>query len=136
MTGFLFLIKKVWWFVFDNWRIVVPVIVGIVLLILVITTFKSCGKKASIDLESLNKINSANEATRKKELQSVIEKNQDVVSTVDNRSTIAETHVAEQTKAIDAKVKAVDQKIIEAKNQGHDVTAEEIECMLIPENCP
>ena len=127
----LFFVKRAVWFVKDNWKIVLPVIVGIVLFILLITSFRSCGKKATIDQEQINKINSANEKERKLELQKVIEQNQEVVATVDNRTTIAETNVVERNRQIDEKIKEVDKKIIEAKAQGKDVTAEELEALLL-----
>jgi len=110
-------------------------IAALVLLFLVLS-LRSCFKKeAKIDLEQIEKINKANEADRKKELQKIIEDNADVVSTVDNRTAIAETNVIERNRLIDEKIKAVDQKIAEAKTQGRDITGPELECLLIPENC-
>jgi hypothetical protein len=124
----LFVLKRIWWFARDNWKIVVP---AIVLLVLVVLFYKACGhKKASIDLETVNKINNANEQERKAEVRKTIEENQTVVQTVANTTTIAETDVAERDKAIEAKVKEADAKIAEAKQQGRDVTSEELECIL------
>jgi hypothetical protein len=129
----LFVLKRIWWFARDNWKIVVP---AIVLLVLVILFYKTCGhKKASIDLETVNKINNANEQERKAELRKTIEENQTVVNTVDNRTTIAETSVSERDRQIEAKVKEADARIAEAKQQGRDVTQEELQCILVPEDC-
>lgn len=111
------------------------VILGIIVLIFVFS-LRSCFKKeAKIDLEQVEKINKANEADRKKELQKIIEDNADVVSTADNRTAIAETNVIERDRLIDEKVKAVDKKIAEARAGGKDITGPELECILIPENC-
>lgn len=129
----LFALKRIWYFLYDNWKFTLPVFLIIVLLIV---GYKACGKKkTSIDLERIEKINSANRAEREKELQRVIEDNAEVVRTNDNRTAIAETNVIERNRIIDEKVKAVDAEIQKAKQQGHDVTKEELECLLVPENC-
>lgn len=112
--------------------------IGIVALVilLIVLGLRGCGKSTpKIDEASLQKINSANKKEREQELQKVIENNADVVKTVDNRSNIAETNVVERNRLIDEKVKAADQAIVAAKQQGRDVTSEELECILIPENC-
>lgn len=111
--------------------------VGVVLLIIVIgvVTYKCSHRPAKIDLETVNKINNANEKERKAELQKVIEDNADVVRTVDNRSAVTEVNVVERNRAIDDKIKAVDAKIAEAKSQGRDVTQDELNCLLIPGDC-
>jgi DNA-binding transcriptional MerR regulator len=128
----LFFLKRAAFFFVDNWRIVVPVVA---VLIVAVFVFRGCGGRKGIDIEKIEKINSENAAERKKELQEVIEKNAEVVQTVDERTTIAETNVVERDRLIDEKVKEVDAKIAEAKKQGRDVTQEELECMLVPENC-
>jgi Na+/H+ antiporter NhaD/arsenite permease-like protein len=56
----------------------VTIIVLVIVIGLVIGFFRSCGsKKASIDLETVNKINNANEQDRKAELRKTIEENAD-----------------------------------------------------------
>ena len=128
-------ILNIWGWVWAHKRLVLYIAAGLALLLAIVFVFRSCGKKASIDQEQINKINAANEKERKAELQKVIEENQEVVATVDNRTTIAETNVVERNRLIDEKIKEVDKKIAEAKQQGHDVTAEELECLLTG-NCP
>jgi hypothetical protein len=119
-----------------HWR-VIAIGVGVVLVVgFTISFFRSCQRaRIKIDQESINKINSANEAERKKELQKVIEDNADVVQSVDNRSALAETNVVERNREIDARVKAASEKIEEAKRRDGHVSSEELECILVPENC-
>lgn len=117
-------------------RIALYVIAAIIIGILIIVAFRSCGKKRiKIDEDAIQKINSANEAERKKELQKVIEENQDVINTVDNRSALSETNVIERNSFVDERVKAADRAIAEAKEQGQNVTSEQLQCILIPEDC-
>lgn len=124
--------KRVFWFVKDNWKIVLPIVAVIVI---VLFLFSKCGSKPpTIDLEKVDKINRANETERKKELQAIIEENQEVIRTVDNRSAMTDVHVAERNREIDAKIKEADKAIIEAKKNGRDVTQEELECILVG-NC-
>jgi preprotein translocase subunit SecF len=110
-------------------------VVGGVILLTVILFFSFCGKSGGIDQESINKINSANEAERKQELREVIEKNADTVKTVDNRTAITETNIEQRNQEIEAKIKQADKKILEAKSQGRDVTAEELEKCLLEGDC-
>jgi len=132
-------IKTIWdtWWLQWRWPLKLGSIIAIVLVLgLVIGFFKSCGRKTvKIDQESINKINSENRKEREAELQKVVEENSDVVNTVDNRTAIAETNTIERNRLIEEKVKAVDAKIAEAKQQGRNVTQEELECLLVPENC-
>lgn len=134
MTFLLSILTWIVNYVRKHWQVVAG-IAAIVLVIVFGLVFRSCGKKASIDQEAINKINSANEKERKAELQIQIEKNQDVINTVDNRSSIADVNVIERNAVIAEKVRVVDRKIAEAKQQGRDVTGPELECMLIPDNC-
>lgn len=119
-----------------HWR-VIAIVVGAVLVIgFTISFVRSCRRaRVKIDQESINRINSANEAERKKELQRVIEDNADVIETVDNRSALAETNVVERNREIDARVKAANEKIEEAKRRDGHVSQGELECILVPENC-
>jgi hypothetical protein len=114
------------------------VVVGFVLLLLLIVIgFRSCGRSQSvkIDEETIQKVNSQNERERKKELEKIITENSEVVKTVDERTTIAETNTVERERMLDAKIAEVNQKIAEAKTQGKDVSSAELECLLVPENC-
>lgn len=119
-----------------HWRLVAVCLGAFLLLILVVMAFRGCGKReVKIDEEQIQKINQANERERKAELQKVIEENQEVIKTVDERSNLAEVNRVERERVIDEKIKEVDKKIADAKSQGKDVTQEELKCLLIPENC-
>jgi hypothetical protein len=130
----LFFANIVGW-IYANKRILLIFAAIFIVFIAVVIVTKSCGrKKASIDQEALQKINSANRAERTAELQKVIEDNAAVVQTVGNRSTIAETNVVERERKIAEKVAEADKAVIAAKAQGRDITGPELECLLIPEN--
>lgn len=88
-----------------------------------------------IDQSEVAKINAADEKTRKAELQNQIEKNQDVIKTTDGRTEIQNINAVEKNREIDAKVAEADKAVQAAKAQGHDVTEDELACLLIPENC-
>lgn len=111
--------------------------IGLVVVILLIIAIsglwlRSCLKKpAKLDIKNIEKINKANEAERRAELQKVIEQNADVVKTVDGRNAIAEQDEASKQAAIWAKINDADEKIQAAKSQGRDVTGPELECMLM-----
>lgn len=127
---------NVWYYQWAFPAKMVSIAVLVLLLMIVVLGIKSCGKKEThIDQASVEKINSNNKAEREAELTRTIEKNQDVITTVDGRTTIAETNVVERDRLIDEKVKSADQAIQAAKQQGRDVTSEELECILIPNNC-
>jgi len=113
------------------------IILGLILFVVIVTfIFRVCSPKpASIDQKSINKINAANETERKAELQKVIEKNADVVKTVDERNTISEINEVERNAQIHAKIAEADKKIADAKANGRDVTGPELECLLTG-NCP
>lgn len=132
-------LKNIWniWWAQWTWPLkLISVVLLIIVIGLVVGFFKSCGKPTpKIDEQSLQKINSQNKREREQELQKVIEENADIVQTVNQNTTIAETNVVERNREIDEKVKEADKKIVEAKQQGRDVTSEELECILVPENC-
>lgn len=88
-----------------------------------------------VDQVETQRLNAADEKTRKQALQDVVEKNQDVVKTVDERTELQNVNAVEKNREIDAKVAAADKAIADAKAQGRDVTEEELSCLLIPENC-
>lgn len=112
------------------------VVIAIVLLLLIIFAYRGCTKKnVKIDLETVDKINNGNRKEREAELQKTIENNADVVRTADNRTAITDTNVVERDRIIAEKVKAADAEILKAKSEGRDVTAQQLECLLVPENC-
>lgn len=112
------------------------IVIGVILALVLIFSIKSCfTKEPKIDQEAIQKINSENERVRKEELKQVIEKNSDVIKTVDERTVIAETSVAERDKVINQKIAEVDKKVEEIKNTKGNVTSDELECLLVPENC-
>lgn len=112
------------------------VLVGIIITVLGLW-LRSCvrTRRAKISEASIQKINKANDAERKAELEKVINDNADVIKTVDERKTLAEAHEAERDAAIWAKIQDADEKIVAAKAQGHDVTSEELHCILVPGDC-
>lgn len=128
-------LKRIFWFCIDNWRVLLPIL-GV--LVAVILVNRACSKPKGIDIkdvEAIDKINRGNETERRKQLEKVIVENQEVISTVDERNTIAAESEAEKQAAIWAKINDADAKIAEAKRQGRDVTQDELECILVPENC-
>lgn len=116
----------------SNWKSVIVGVGIFVIILFVFFTFKGCFTPAPlrVDEDSLQKINSQNATERKKELQTLIEDNKEVVRTVDERTTIAETNVIERNREVDQKIVEADKKIEAAKSQGKDVTSEELECIL------
>ena len=122
-------------FIGAKWK-TIATIIGIAMLVLFVAlAFNRCKKEPKLDIKNIEKINSANEKERLEELSKTVEQNADVVKTVDGRNAISEQDEASKQAAIWAKVKEADEKIQAAKSQGRDVTSEELECLLIPENC-
>lgn len=116
-------------------RIIIGV-VALVLLIVLIGSVRSCLRpKPKIDLERIERINKANETERRKEIEKVVLENLETTRTVDERTTLAEQNAVERDRVIDEKIDQVNQKIAEAKRDGKDVTSEQLECLLVPENC-
>ena len=99
--------------------------------------YKACFVHKPIQIEetSLEKIKSENKAERIKELTKVVEANADVIKTVDNRTELSEVNNIERNREVDARVKKADEALQAAKAQGKDVTAEQLECILLPEKC-
>lgn len=124
-------ISKVQRYVF--WALLV--LIAIVLISVGLWTYSCFHEEPKIDLETVDKINKGNEAEKKQEIHKVVVENQDVVSTVDNRTTIAETDIYERDKEIARKVNQVEKEVDAARQQGRDVTQDELKCLLIPENC-
>jgi len=110
--------------------------IGLIVVILLIVLIsglwlRSCfNKPAKLDIKNIEKINSKNESERLKALSETVERNADVVKTVDGRNRISEQDEASKQAAIWAKVKEADEKIQAAKSIGKDVTGPELECIL------
>ncbi len=131
----LLFLANAWGFIVAHKRFFI-IAVGVLLLLIIIFSFRGCGSKTvKIDEDTINRINKGNEKERKAELEKVILENSDVVKTVDERSNIAETNVIERNRLLDEKIKEVDKKIAESKANGKDVTQAELICLLQPENC-
>ncbi len=118
-----------------HWKLIAGIVAAAILVVVAFLTYAWLKPQPKIDLDTVDRINRANDSERKKELQDVIEDNQDVIRTVDNRSALNETNVVERNREIDAKVKAANDAIAEAKRQGRDVTEAELKCLLVPTNC-
>lgn len=114
----------------ENWRIVAGVFL---LLFVFIFVFKACNRpaKVKIDEAQIQKINSENRQERIKELTEVVEANADVIKTVDERTELVDVAAEARNAEVDKKVIEADRKIQEAKSQGKDVTAEELEALLL-----
>lgn len=119
-----------------NLKVYLYIAAGLALLLLLVIAFRSCGKsKAKVDLETVDKINSKNEAEAKKAVRKTVEENMDVATTVDNRSTLAEVNIIERERLLEEKIKVVDRQIAEARAQGQDITQEQLQCLLVPSDC-
>lgn len=119
-----------------HWRTFALAVGGLILLLVIIIGFRSCGKReVKIDEEQIQKINNANEKERKKELEKIIFENSNTIKTVDERTEIVNVNVVERERELDQKIAEVDKKIAESKSQGKDVSSAELECLLVPENC-
>lgn len=127
----LFVLKRIGFFIVDNWKLAAGVVGVVAVLILFGLVMSKCSPKPKIDMKAVNEINSANEVERKKVLEKTITENASVVKTVDERKTIAEVSEAEKQTQIYVKIQEVDAKIAAAKAQGRDVTGPELECLLM-----
>lgn len=128
---------NIWWNQW-TWPLKLGTLAAIaILLLIVFFSFKSCfkPKSAKVDIETANKINTGNAAEVRQQVRDMVEENAEVATTVDNRTTIAETNVVERNRLIEEKVKAIDQKIAEAKSNGEDITQEKLQCLLVPSDC-
>lgn len=128
----LFVLNALGWLQ-ANWRIVLGVFL---LLFVLIFVLKACNRpaKVKIDESQIQKINSENRAERIKELTEVVEANADVIKTVDERTELVDVAAEARNAEVDARVKKADEKIQEAKANGKDVTAEELENLLLGGN--
>lgn len=128
-------IKNIFGWATLHWRWLLYIVAGLGLLLLLVFAFRSCGKSAKIDLETVDKINSKNAAEAKKEVREMVQDNLDVATTVDNRTTLAEANAVERDRLIEEKIKEVNQKVAEAKASNGNVTQEELQCILVPSDC-
>lgn len=128
MTAFLLFIKT-------YWKKIIVTLGIIILIATVASVYQNCKPQPKIDLETVNKINTADEVKRKDELKKTIEDNADVIKTVHEDTEIVNLSVEEKDKAIAEKVEDANKKIEEAHALGHDVTSEELECILVPAHC-
>lgn len=136
MTAFLSALTWLVNHIRKNLRVYLYIAAGLALLLVLVFAFRSCGKsKAKVDLESVDKINSGNKAEVRKEVREMVEENAEVVTTVDNRTTIAETNVVERDRLLDEKVRVVEQKIEAEKAITGNVTQEQLQCILVPSDC-
>jgi uncharacterized membrane protein len=117
--------------------LVALIAVGVVIFLVIFgLVYRSCSSKsAKVDLETVDKINDGNKAEVRKEVRELVEENAEVVTTVDNRTTIAETNVVERERVLDEKVRVVEQKIAEAKSIDGNVSQEDLQCALVPSDC-
>ena len=115
------------------WREALAVVGVILALGIVIFTFKACNKpekKLEIPIERINKINSDNEQEKREGLRETVVEHQEVLITVDERTTIAEVNVEERDAEIAKKVADADAKITVVRQHKGDVTADEVKCLL------
>ena len=125
----LFVLNALGW-AQENWRIVLGVFLALFVFIFV---FKACSKPKAVKIDEaqISKINSENRAERIKELTEVVEANADVIKTVDERTELVDVAAEVRNAEVDAKVREAEKKIVEAKQQGKDITAEELEALLL-----
>lgn len=122
-------------FLKTHWR-KIAIGVGITILLLsIFFIYQSLKPQPKIDIETVNTINNANEQKRKEELTKQMNDNAEVIKSNDNRTALTELNIEERDRQIAEKVKEVDLKIQEVKQQGRDVTQGELECLLIKSHC-
>jgi hypothetical protein len=114
-----------------NWRFLAGAVLILAALLFVYRACSKPQKPLTIDEASLSKINSPNAAERQKALEETVYENAEAVKTVDERSTIAESSVIEMQREVDKKVAEADKKIEAVKREKGDVSAAELECILM-----
>lgn len=125
---FLLLLKKYWG----------QVLTGIAILFLLVSVaifYDRCKSHPKIDTDTVQKINSADQTERKEELKKTLEENAGVIDSTRENTKLTDLSNEEKEKEIQQKIEEADKKISEAKEQGRDVTQEELECILVPKNC-
>ena len=134
--GFLFSLKRVGFFLSDNWPYTLAFIVGAILFVYLVVGINSCGKNTApvFTPESLNKINTAESERIEKVVREEIEKNAEAKRTVGDRSANAEADAQREKREVDEKARRAAEKVIEARNQGRDVTGPELDCIVLG-NC-
>lgn len=131
----LLVIANVIGWIVAHWRMVLTIVGLIFVLTAVALLWNRCKKEVKFDQATVDKINNGNRKEREQELRKKVEDNADVIKTVDGRTEITNVNVVERNREIDARVKAADDAILAAKSQGRDVTQDDLECLLVPENC-
>lgn len=124
-----FIKKYKTWFLYGLGVLVLLIAFGII--------WHSCSKKqsATIDLETIQKVNSKDKAEIEAGVNKAVTENADVIKTVDNRTAITELSIEERDKALQEKINAVKEEVAKAKEQGKDITGAELDCMLTGVNC-
>lgn len=117
----LFFQNIIGYFLANKWA---AYLAGGILLLVIVFSFGYCRgsgnvKPIKIDTEEINKINSANEKERTETLKEIIKRGQDVIDE-------KQTSDAEVEKKLDE----INQKIEDAKKDGENVTAKELEDLL------
>ena len=117
------LAKRVGFFFLDNWKAVLLGIAGLVVLIWVVGFFRDCGKgKPECDEKCLQEINTAIDQKRDAAIEKVL---------IDNG--LVEASVNDRTAESEAKIKAAQEAVAKAKETKGNVTAEELEKILLGE---
>lgn len=125
---FLLLLKKYWAQILTG--------IGILILLVVIAgVYQNCKPQPHLDLESVQKINVADEVARKEELKKKLEENANIIKSTRENTNLIDLSIEEKNKQIAEKVEEANKQIEVIKEQGRDVTSEELECILIPEHC-
>ena len=106
-----------------------------ILLVSVFLVYDGCKAKPTIDLETVNKINNANEKEAKEELTKKVQESADVIVQAEETTRNVELTVDERNRLIQEKIAEAEKKVAEAKNQNRDVTQEELQCLLVPSDC-
>jgi hypothetical protein len=109
----LFVLKRIWWFARDNWKIVVP---AIVLLVLVVFLYRFCNKPARLNEAEIEKGQQAIEQHNNEHLK-------EVLAAADAREQGIDANVAKS----DANVK---QAVEEAKKKYDDMNTDELAAEL------
>ncbi len=122
------------WFI-SNKRTIIYMGLAILILIIAISTYQCTKKEVRYDYETINKINSQNEKESKQAIREVIEANAESIKTIDERNTLSDEQIEFKQREVDKKVEQISKEIEYSKSQHGNVSGEELECLLVPENC-
>lgn len=121
-------------------RAVWAVVIIVALIAVAVVFNRACnwlGRAKVTTPQEVQKINDADERTRKEALRKTVEDHADVVKTVDERTALSDVNVIERNREVDAKVDAADQEVQKIRaERGRDATQEEVECILTGNDCP